>query len=153
MLNCGVQVYNLCINQGATYQRTFTWLINPCCGQWTAGAEPQPADLTGYTAMMQIRAFPLATSVLYDATADIVLGGALGTITLTIPASDTQYFTWWSGVYDLLLTSPLGVVTRVLQGSVTVSPGVTLPPPGTPITTDSGVFITTDSGVQINTSS
>lgn len=153
MLNCGVQVYNLCINQGATYRRTFTWKTTLCCGQWVAGAEPSPVDLTGYTASMQIRAFPLATTVLYTATPDIVLGGELGTITLTIPASDTEDFTWWSGVYDLLLMSPLGVVTRVLQGSVTVSPGVTMPPPGQPITTDSGIFITTDSGEQINTSS
>lgn len=125
MQSCGTQTYDLCVNQGATYTKTFTWELNGCCGCDTAGASPEPVDLTGYTANMQIRAFPLSPSVLYDASADIVLGGTAGTITLTISAADTETFTWWTGVYDLLLTSPTSVVTRVLQGTVTVSPGVT----------------------------
>lgn len=151
MLNCGVCVFNLCVNQGATYQKQFTWLATACCG--AAGAEPAPVDLTGYTANMQIRAFPLAATVLYDASADIVLGGIAGTIVLTIPSTDTENFTWWSGVYDMILTSPGGVVTRVLQGTVLVSAGVTVPPLGEPILTDSGLILTTDAGIQINTSS
>jgi hypothetical protein len=123
-LNCCVGIYNLCINQYATYTRVFTWLTGTCCGQGTAGAQPQPVDLTGYTATMQIRAAPQAATVLYDASGDIVLGGTTGTITLTIPASATTDFTWWNGVYDLLLTDGSGNATRLLQGSVTVSPGV-----------------------------
>lgn len=118
-------VYDLCINQGATFTRIFTWFAGTCCGQFVAGSEPAPVDITGYTAAMQIRAFPGASIVLYDATADLVLGGVAGTITLTISATDTEGFTWWNGVYDLLLTSPTGFVTRLLMGSVTVSPGVT----------------------------
>lgn len=125
MQSCGTQTYDLCVNQGATYTRTFTSELNGCCGCDTAGASPEPVDLTGYTANMQIRAFPLSPSVLYDASADIVLGGTAGTITLTISAADAETFTWWTGVYDLILTSPTSVVTRVLQGTVTVSPGVT----------------------------
>lgn len=117
--------YNLCIAQGATFTRIFTWLAGVCCGQSTAGAQPQPVDLTGYSAALQIRAFPLSPSVLYDASSNLVLGGVLGTITLTIPASSTEGFTWWNGVYDLLLTDSSGNATRLLQGSVTVSPGVT----------------------------
>jgi hypothetical protein len=152
MLNCGVQVYNLCINQGTTYQLSMTWELNACCGCNTAGAAPSPVDLTGYAVNMQIRAFPLSPTILYDASGDFVLGGTAGTIVLTIPATDTSSFNWWSAVYDIVLTSPTGVVTRILQGSVMVSPAVTVPPPGQPITTDSGIIITTDAGVQINTS-
>jgi hypothetical protein len=75
---------------------------------------------------MQIRAYPLATPILYDASSDITLGGVAGTITLLIPAADTATFTWWVGVYDLKLTSSSGVVTRLLEGSVAVSPEVTV---------------------------
>jgi hypothetical protein len=55
----------------------------------------------------------------------IVLGGALGTITLTVPfanmnIAEGQY------VYDLEMVSPGGtVVTRLLQGTFTVSGEVT----------------------------
>jgi hypothetical protein len=82
---------------------------------------------TGYTAAMQIKAYALSSTVLYDAGAanDIALGGTAGTITLTIPAADTEGFTWWNGVYDLVITDSYGVATRVLEGQVTVSPGVT----------------------------
>ena len=85
-------------------------------------------NLTGYTADMQFRVSPYATSILYEAsTANgaIVLGGATGTITITIPAVTTTGFTFRQAVYDLKMTSPGGVVTRLLAGSVTVSPEVT----------------------------
>jgi hypothetical protein len=116
--------YPLCINQGATYTRVFVWTTGTCCGAGTAGASPQPVDLTGYSAALQIRAYPLSPTILYDASPDIELGGVAGTIALTIPASDTEGFTWWAGVYDLLLTDSSAVSTRLLMGSVTVSPAV-----------------------------
>jgi hypothetical protein len=116
--------YNLCINQYATYTRIFVWLTS-ICGCGTVGAAPGPVDLTGYTASLQIRAFQLAPDILYDASSDIVLGGTSGSIALTIPASATADFTWWTGVYDLILTDSSGNVTRLLQGTVTVSAGVT----------------------------
>lgn len=121
---CGTGDYDLCINQGATLTKVFTWTTYTTSST-TAGAEPEPVDLTGYTAAMQIRAYPLASTVLYDASSDITLGGSAGTITLVIPAATTEGFTWWSGVYDLLLTDPSGNVTRLLSGDVTVTPGVT----------------------------
>jgi len=124
-MSCCCPNYNICIAQGATFNQTFLWNAGTCCGQGTAGAAPQPVDLTGYTANMQIKAYPLATAALYDASGDITLGGPAGTVELTIPAADTETFTWWTGVYDLLLTDPAGNVTRFLSGSVTVCPGVT----------------------------
>lgn len=127
MTGCCVATYNFCVDQNATFQRVFTWIETPCCG--AVGAQPAPVDLTGYTANMQIRAYPLAATVLYDASNNIVLGGTAGTVTLTIPAAATAGFTWWAGVYDLLLTDPNGIVTRLLNGSVSVCPGVTVPAP------------------------
>src|ERR1700676_788738 len=117
--------YNLCIDQGATYSRVFTWSAGTCCGVGTAGAAPAPVDLTGYTVLMQIRPYALSTTLYYDASTVITLGGTAGTITLTIPEATTETFAWWSGVYDMILTSAGGIATRLLQGTVTVSPGVT----------------------------
>ena len=124
-----VGTYNLIINQYATYSLTIIWLAGMCgCGAPPTpppvGASPSPVDLTGYTATLQIRPYPLATTILYDASPDIVLGGTAGTIAVTIPDTVTAGFTWWQGVYDLLLTNSAGVATRLLQGTVTVSPGV-----------------------------
>jgi hypothetical protein len=122
-MNCGTGVYPLCINQGATFTRIFVWTAGQCgCG--TVGASSGPMDLTGFTAVLQIRQFQLSTTVLYDASSNITLGGVAGTITLVIPAANTETFTWWQGVYDLLLTSAAGIATRLLMGSVTVSPAV-----------------------------
>ena len=123
-MNCGTGTYNLCIAQGATFTRIFVWTAGQCgCG--TVGASSGPVDLTGYTAALQIRAYPLATAILYDASANLTLGGIAGTITLVIPAANTETFTWWQGVYDLLLTDSSGNATRLLAGAVTVSPAVT----------------------------
>lgn len=116
-------VYPIGINQYATYEKTFVW-IGGGCGCGTVGASSGPIDLTGYTAAMQIRNYPGAT-ILYDASANITLGGVTGAIDLVIPASVTAGFTWWQGQYDLLLISAAGIVTRLLMGSVTVTPGIT----------------------------
>lgn len=116
--------FDLCIQQWATYLQAFTWL-SP---QVVANGWQQilPVDLTGYTATLQILPYPLAppTAILYDASSNITLGGTTGIITINIPASTTGGFTWWAGVYDLLLTDLIGTATRFAQGNVTVSPGV-----------------------------
>jgi hypothetical protein len=116
--------YNLQINQFATFEKVFIWIAG-FCGCGTVGATSGPVDLTGYTAALQIRPFALSTTILYDASSNITLGGTAGTITLDIPATATALFTWWNGVYDLILTDSSGNVTRLLQGSVIVTPGVT----------------------------
>ena len=119
----GAPSYDLQINQYANFGITFVWLTTPNPG--IVGAQPTPVDLTGYTAMMQIKPSPRTNTIFYDASENIVLGGTSGTVALNIPGSATGGFTWWQGVYDILLISALGVVTRFLQGSVSVSPGVT----------------------------
>lgn len=120
---CSAYRFDLCIQQNATYLQAFTWL-SP---QIVQGAQQVlPVDLTGYSAELQIRPYPLAPGVLYDASSNITLGGPTGIITINIPAAVTDTFTWWSGVYDLLLTGIDGTVTRFTQGNVTVSAGVSM---------------------------
>lgn len=120
--SCEAFAFDLCIQQSADYLQAFTWL-SP---QVVANGSQQvlPVDLTGYTAELQIRPYPLATAILYDASSNITLGGPTGIITIDIPAANTATFTWWSGVYDLLLTNLAGTAYRFAQGNVMVSPGV-----------------------------
>lgn len=120
--SCEAFAFDLCIQQWATYLQAFTWL-SP---QVVANGSQQvlPVDLTGYTVTLEIRAFPLAQTILYDASSNVTLSGTTGIITINIPAATTATFTWWAGVYDLLLTNLAGTVTRFAQGNVTVSPGV-----------------------------
>lgn len=120
--SCEAYAFDLCIQQNATYLQAFTWL-SP---QVIANGSQQvlPVDLTGFTATLEIRAFLLAPTILYDASSNITLGGPTGVITINIPAATTGGFTWWAGVYDLLLTDLSGTAYRFAQGNVTVSPGV-----------------------------
>ena len=110
--------YDLMIEQGATFSQTVTW----------KDSNNVPVDLTGYTARMQFRPSVNAPTVYFSATSTdgrIVLGGATGAITINISAVETTAFTFVSAVYDLELQSASGVVTRLLEGGVSVSREVT----------------------------
>lgn len=54
-----------------------------------------------------------------------VTGTANGEITLSMTAANTANLTPGRQVFDLLITSPTGVKTRVIEGIVMISPGVT----------------------------
>ena len=109
----------LAIEQGATFTKVITW---------KTGAPLAPVDLSGCSARMHIRAqiedvLPLLT--LTTANARLALGGAAGTITISLSATETAALLWASGVYDLEIEFPNGTVVRRLSGSVSVSPEVT----------------------------
>ena len=54
-----------------------------------------------------------------------ITGNANGEITLSMTAANTANLTPGRQVFDLLITSPSSVKTRVIEGIVVVSPGVT----------------------------
>jgi hypothetical protein len=111
-------IYNLTIEQGATFILPVTW----------KDANDNPINLTGYTARMQVRQYKDSTAALVTATTEnngIVLGGALGTITITITATATAALPAIIGFYDLELVSGAGTVSRLLQGTATISAEVT----------------------------
>lgn len=115
-MSCG-NTHDLCILQGATFSKVITWK-----------ADGVAVNLTGYTARMQIRATADAATPLIELTTAngrIALGGSAGTITLTISATDTAALTAGRAVYDLELVSSGGIVTRLVQGVVTISRNVT----------------------------
>ena len=110
-------LYDITIEQGATFTLSLTW----------KDSTDAPVNITGYTARMQVRENYEAESTLVSLTSsggDIVLGGALGTIAITIAASVTQLLQLDEAVYDLELVNG-ATVTRLLQGKATVSREVT----------------------------
>lgn len=109
--------YDITIEQGATYDTTFTWTNS-------AGSA---VNLTGYTARLQIRESVDAASTLVSLTSSsgITLGGVAGTVQVTISATATAALTPGRAVYDLELVSGGGVVTRLLEGAVRITPEVT----------------------------
>ena len=110
--------YKLAIEQGATFYVTFT----------RKNSDGTPVDLTGCTARMQVRTAINSPDVLLELTTEngrIVLGGAAGTVVLTVDAATTESIDWLYGVYDLEVVTASGFVRRLLYGAVSVSPGVT----------------------------
>jgi hypothetical protein len=110
--------YDFSIEQGASFSRVLTW----------KDAAETPINLTNYTARMQLREALDASAVLLSLTTEngrIALGGALGTIALSISAVDTAALSKELMKYDLELVSAGGVVTRLLQGNVTLNKEVT----------------------------
>lgn len=107
---------NLVIDQGATWNITFTY----------KNASGNPINLTGYTAALQLRTSYDASSAALSLSSGsgIVLGGTDGTIAVTASATQTGQLTAGEYVYDLEITSS-SIVTRLVQGRITVTPQVT----------------------------
>ncbi len=89
---------------------------------YTDGAGTEPWDLTGYTALMEIRDQPGDEDPIFVLSTDddTITLDSEGVITLNIEANDTATLTWKRGVYDLLITSPSGKTDPVLWGKVKV---------------------------------
>ena len=79
-------------------------------------------NLSGYTGAAQIRKYYTSTTS-YDFDVDITAN--TGQITLSLTANTTNNITAGRYVYDLEITDSGGVVSRVLEGIVTITPGVT----------------------------
>lgn len=108
---------NFTIEQGATFKKRMIW----------RNKNGRPIDLTGYTAKMQLRtAASSSTSILDLLTSNsrITIDGTHGIIDLLVSATDTAALSVMTAVYDLILTSPTGTVTRLLEGKITITPGV-----------------------------
>lgn len=111
--------YDITIYQGATFRLPLTW---------KSGDPATPVNLTGCTARMQIRSIVTAPTPLLTLTTEnggIALGGAAGTVTVTVDAAATAGQAWKTGVYDLEIVFGSGEVRRLLEGAAQVLPEVT----------------------------
>lgn len=103
---------NLIVDQGATFSTVVT----------LTDTNNDPIDLTNYTGAAQIRkTYTSLTATDFT----VSLGGSTGTIELGLTANATMAMASGRYVYDVEVTDASGVVSRVFEGLVTVSPNVT----------------------------
>jgi len=108
--------WNPVCRQGETFVRIITW-------EDGTGAL---VNLTGYAAKLELRDTQTAAVVdSFTESTGLALGGALGTITWTMKATETAALPVGSLAYDLRLTSGTSVVTYLLAGHVNVQKRVT----------------------------
>lgn len=113
-------IWNITIEQGATFDRTLTW----------KDSEGVPIPLAGLTARMHIRQKvddPTIVVALTTGNGRIILTDP-GQIRLLVDAVTTSAIAITSGVHDIEIVDPGQTperVTRLLKGTVTVSKEVT----------------------------
>lgn len=111
--------YNIEIKQGSEWERTL--ILKDSVGD--------VINLTNYTARMQIRALKDKDSILYDTLTTtnlrIVITALEGKIVLKIPSTVSDTYKFIKGYYDLEIISSTSLVTRILEGSVSINKNVT----------------------------
>ena len=105
--------HHFIIEPGATFQQTLT----------LKDSSDAVINLTGFTAEMDLRKNQDDSNeviTLTTANSRISMGGAAGTITLTISATDSAALSVGDGVYDLETTDSNGKVDRILEGTYSI---------------------------------
>lgn len=121
--------YNMTCQQGSTFTRLIE-LEQPDVVADPTGNTFEPFNLAGYSARMQVRRTIDSQNFLLELTTQngsLTINpteGAENQIYIDVSASVTASVST-SGVYDLEIVSPDGTVSRVLQGTFTLSPEVT----------------------------
>jgi len=108
--------WNTTVEQGATWTRVLT--VRDAAGALL--------NLTGYTSKMQARNRADALKIDLSNVSGMTLGGAAGTITVTITAATTAALVVEPLTFDMTITSAAGVVTRLVQGRMSVDDSVTV---------------------------
>lgn len=108
-----MSISNLYIDQGSDFSTTLT--INDSSGS--------VLDLTNYTAIAQIRKTYSSSSFTSFAVA-FAADRTSGVITLSLSNAQTAAKTPGLYVYDVLISDVNSIKTRVVEGSVTISPMV-----------------------------
>lgn len=103
---------NLVIDQGATFNADID----------VTDADGAAFNLTDYTVAGQMRKnYTSSSAVTFVATHN----STSGKIFLSLNSTDTSTIEPGRYLYDVEMTSPGGTVTRVVEGIVTVTPGMT----------------------------
>jgi len=103
---------NIIIDQGTT----FSTIIN------LTDENGDPINLTGYSGDSEMRKhYTSSNSISFG----VSLGGVDGTVTLSLTPTQTSNLTPGRYVYDVEVTSGANVVSRIVEGIVTVTPEVT----------------------------
>jgi len=106
-------ISNLTVDQGSTFSASID----------ITDTENNLLNLTGYTVAGQIRkTYDSSTAVDFTGS---VSNAVLGEVTISLTATQTNALIAGRYVYDVEITSAGGTVTRVIEGQVEVTPGVT----------------------------
>jgi hypothetical protein len=113
-------VYNTVIEKGATFELTVTY----------KDASGAAVDLSGWTVRMQVRETPGSASTILTSTGGsptiTITGNSAGIISASISATNTAALTPATAYYDIeVQNNSSGIVRRVLQGRIVISPEVT----------------------------
>jgi hypothetical protein len=110
-------ILNLTFSQGATWKLALAY----------NNSDGDPIDLTNYSARMQARPAYTSDDVVLNLAngSGITLGGTAGTINLLVAATATAAIGAAQYVYDMELVSGSGEVTRLIEGTLVVTPEVT----------------------------
>jgi len=104
---------NLTIDQGSNYYSTVT----------VESSNGLPYDLTDHTARGQIRkTYSSTTAIPFAAT---VTGATDGVISIELSNTATSQMKAGRYVFDIEIEDNAGYVTRVVEGQVEITPGVT----------------------------
>lgn len=103
-------VHNLYVDQGADFTAEIG-IYDDYNSPW---------ELTGYTGEAKLK-----KSYYSSFSYDFVVTIGNGIIILSLPSSITSVIEQGRYLYDVVITSSLGNKTRVIEGLVTINPGVT----------------------------
>tara|TARA_B100000925_G_scaffold278267_1_gene246954 strand:+ start:23 stop:364 length:342 start_codon:yes stop_codon:yes gene_type:complete len=109
-----VYVSNIVINQGADFSQVFN----------LADASNDKFDLTGFTLSAQMRKHA-GSSISFDLNPSFVEPRIEGGVRIVLTDEQTSTLKPGRYVYDILITDPSGIKTRVVEGSAIVREGVT----------------------------
>lgn len=109
------KIINLVLEQGSDFQSTFTVLNDN---------NNSPLSLYGFTAVSVIKKSSYSsTNYPFEVTFP---NREKGQIKVSMGKTETKELEGGRYVYDVLITSPNNFTTRVVQGSVLVTPGVSI---------------------------
>jgi len=106
--------HDITLEQGATYNM-----------QIRVEENGSPVDVTNYTFASQIRKSHYSTEVAAQFTTKLV-NGPQGSFNISLTDTETSAVdSAFTHVYDVEITSDTGAVSRIIEGTVTVTPEVT----------------------------
>lgn len=108
-----VYVNNLVINSGVDFSQSF----------FLEASNSSTFDLTGYTASSQLRKWSGSISYVEFTTA--ISDPSNGEIVISLTSQQTTAIKPGRYIYDVIITSNLGIKSKVIEGMVLVREGVT----------------------------
>ena len=106
--------YNLSVYKGTTFTLSPVWKVNNVA-----------VDITGYTADLQVR--DVSNNLITEMSTSngrAVISGALGQVTVTLTATQTNALTAGNYTYALNLTDTASNVYQILNGAFVVNASV-----------------------------